>query len=90
MMDMRFGQRSSGVWAKERFEEAYKNDEIVINESGGKFSVRVKQYLRDDDGTERLGKPLSLMNGPFNQEGTQDIADLFTEKVFRFRSPLPY
>ena len=76
------------IWAKERFEEAYKNDEIVINESDGKFSVRTKQYLRDEDGIERLGKPLSLMNGPFNQEGTQDIAELFTEKVFSFPKPV--
>jgi adenine-specific DNA-methyltransferase len=76
------------IWSKERFDEAYKNDEIVINESNGKFSVRQKQYLRDENGIERLGKPLSLMNGPFNQEGTQDIAELFNEKIFSFPKPV--
>ncbi|RXK82753.1 site-specific DNA-methyltransferase [Chlorobaculum sp. 24CR] len=76
------------VWAKERFEEAYKNNEIVINESEGKFSVRTKQYLRDENGIERLGKPLSIMNGPFNQEGTRDIATLFPEKIFSFPKPM--
>ncbi len=76
------------VWAKERFEEAYKNNEIVINESGGNFSVRTKQYLRDENGIERLGKPLSIMNGPFNQEGTRDVATLFPEKVFSFPKPM--
>jgi len=75
------------IWSKERFDEAYKNNEIVVNESGGKFSVRTKQYLRDEHGVERFGKPLSLMNGPFNQEGTKDIADLFEEKVFSFPKP---
>lgn len=50
--------------------------------------MRVKQYLRDENGVERLGKPLSLMNGPFNQEGTQDIADLFDEKIFTFPKPV--
>lgn len=76
------------IWSKERLDEAYKNNEVVINESAGKFSVRQKQYLRDEAGVERLGKPLSLMNGPFNQEGTQDIARLFEEKVFSFPKPV--
>ncbi len=48
----------------------------------------MKQYLRDENGVERLGKPLSLMNGPFNQEGTKDIASLFDEKVFTFPKPV--
>jgi adenine-specific DNA-methyltransferase len=76
------------IWSKDRFDAAYANNEVVINHSRGKFSVRVKQYLRDENGLERLGKPLSLMNGPFNQEGTQDIAELFDEKVFSFPKPV--
>ena len=75
------------IWSRDRLEQAYQNNEIVINESNGKFSVRQKQYLRDENGVERLGKPLSLMNGPFNQEGTQDIAELFDEKIFNFPKP---
>lgn len=76
------------IWSKERFDQAYENNEIVINEKNGKFSVRAKQYLRDENGVERLGKPLSLMNGPFNQEGTKDIAGLFDEPVFGFPKPV--
>ena len=76
------------IWSKERLEEAYKNNEIVISETNGKYSVRIKQYLRDERGVERLGKPLSLMNGPFNQEGTKDIASLFPEKIFAFPKPV--
>ena len=75
------------IWEKDRFLEAYKNDEVVINESDGKYSVRVKQYLRDENGVERLGKPVSLMNGPFNQEGTREIRELFGAKVFDFPKP---
>ena len=30
------------IWTKERFEDAYRNDEIVINERDGKYSVRMK------------------------------------------------
>ena len=75
------------IWEKERFERAYRTDEVVINESNGKYSVRVKQYLRDERGVERLGKPLSLMNGPFNQEGTKEIRELFGAPVFDFPKP---
>lgn len=76
------------IWSKERLDAAYAAGEVVINEKSGKYSVRAKQYLRDENGVERFGKPLSLMNGPFNQEGTKDIADLFDEKVFSFPKPV--
>jgi adenine-specific DNA-methyltransferase len=75
------------IWAEDRVRAAYKNDEIVINESDGKFSVRVKQYLRDENGIERLGKPLSLLNGPFNQDGTHEITELLGKGVFDFPKP---
>ena len=75
------------IWEKTRLETAYKNDEIVINERDGKYSVRMKQYLRNENGVERLGKPLSLLNGPFNQEGTKEIRELFGSPVFDFPKP---
>ncbi len=75
------------IWSKERFETARQNDEIVINEHKGKYSVRMKQYLRNENGIERLGKPLSLVNGPFNQEGTKEIRELFASPVFDFPKP---
>ncbi len=76
------------IWSRDRLEAAYRNGELVITETDGVFSVRSKQYLRDENGIERLGKPLSLMNGPFNQEGTKDIARLFGKKVFSFPKPV--
>jgi len=75
------------IWSKERFEEAYKNDEIVINETDGKFSVRAKQYLRDVNGKMRLAKPISILNGPFNQEGTKELKELDLSKLFDFPKP---
>ena len=75
------------IWERGRFETAYRNDEIVINERDGKYSVRMKQYLRDENGVERLGKPVSLLNGPFNQEGTKEIRELFGSPVFDFPKP---
>jgi adenine-specific DNA-methyltransferase len=35
------------IWARERMEQALKNNEVVISEKSGEFSVRFKQYLRD-------------------------------------------
>jgi len=75
------------IWSKERFERAYARGEIVINERNGKFSVRSKQYLKDENGVERLGKPVSLLNGPFNQDGTKEIKKLFGKPVFGFPKP---
>ncbi|MCL4199331.1 MAG: site-specific DNA-methyltransferase [Phycisphaerales bacterium] len=75
------------IWAEDRLKAAYDAGQVVVNEKDGKFSVRVKQYLRDEQGRERLGKPLSLMNGPFNQEGNKEIEALFGERVFSFPKP---
>jgi adenine-specific DNA-methyltransferase len=76
------------IWSEERFLSAYRKGEIVINESNGKFSVRSKQYLRDENGVERLGKPISLLNGPFNQDGTKEIKELFDgTAIFGFPKP---
>lgn len=75
------------IWSQDRFEKAYANDEIVINEKNGKYSVRSKQYLRDEHGVERMGKPVSFLNGPFNQDGTKEIKELFSFSVFGFPKP---
>lgn len=77
------------IWSKERLEEAIARDEVVFSEKAdGTVSVRMKQYLRDPDGVERLGKPVSLLIGPFNQQGTADLAELFSTKVFDFPKPV--
>ena len=75
------------IWSRERVEEAYRNNEIVIKKNDGKHSVRVKQYLRDESGNERLTKPLSIFLGPFNQEGTKEISALIGRAVFGFPKP---
>lgn len=76
------------LWSRERAEQAVRNGEVVVNESDGKFSVRVKQYLRDETGVERRMKPLSILIGPYNQEGRKDAASLFgDDQVFPFPKP---
>lgn len=76
------------LWSRERVEKALADDEIVFSESNGKVSVRVKQYLRDEQGVERLGKPVSVLIGPYNQSGTRDLEALFETKVFDFPKPV--
>ena len=75
------------IWSKDRVEEALANDEIVVNETDGKLNVRVKQYLKDESGRIRKTKPLSLLIGPYNQEGSKEIESLFGEEVFKFPKP---
>lgn len=81
--------RKQWVWEKSKLLSAIENNEVEFSlQSDGTYSVRSKSYLRDDNGNMRRGKPLSLMNGPFNQEGTKDVRNLFNDKaVFDFTKP---
>ncbi len=68
--------------------KAIKEDEIVFRKTDGNWSVRFKQYLRDENGNIRKGKPISILNGPFNQEGTWEIETIFGNKD-EFANPKP-
>ena len=72
---------------KSRLDAAYQRGEIVINENNGKYSVRFKQYLKDENGVIRKGKPLSLITSCFNQDGTKEIQELIGRGVFDFPKP---
>jgi adenine-specific DNA-methyltransferase len=78
------------IWEKERLLKAIKDDEVVFNknEKDNKWSVRFKQYLKDENGIIRKGKPISIFNGPFNQEGTWEIETIFGDKTI-FNNPKP-
>ena len=75
------------IWEKSRLYAAYNRGEIVINEHDGKYSVRFKQYLKDENGVVRKGKPLSIITSCFNQDGTKEIQDLIGRGVFDFPKP---
>ena len=75
------------IWSKDRLYAAYAKDELVINEKNGKYSVRFKQYLRDENGVLRKGKPLSLITSCFNQDGTKEMEELLGRGVFDFPKP---
>ena len=81
--------RKQWVWERERLERAIENNEVVIKkQSNGDYSVRAKVYLYDETGNIRKGNPLSLLNGPFNQQGTKETAELIGSQVFDFPKPV--
>lgn len=81
--------RKQWVWSRERLEKAIANNEVEFNkQKDGTYSVRAKKYLFDENGDIRRGKPLSIMNGPFTQDGTKEIRKIFgTENAFKFAKP---
>ena len=50
--------------------------------------MRSKVYLKDENGNIRKGKPITVMNGPFNQEGTKECEQLLGSKTFSFPKPV--
>ena len=75
-------------WSKERVIEALNNDALVIKETNEGWSVRYKQYLKDEDGNERPAKLFSVIVKPWSQEGTSEIVDLLgSGKIFPFPKP---
>ena len=75
------------IWEKKRLYDAYDRGEIVVNEKNGNYSVRFKQYLKDEHGIVRKGKPLSLLTLCFNQDGTKEMEELLGRGVFDFPKP---
>lgn len=76
------------VWSKERMFKAIENNDVEFTEKNGKYSINAKKYIKDENGEIRRGTPISLLNGPFNQEGTKEIRQLFNGKnPFDFVKP---
>lgn len=81
--------RKQWVWSQDRLMAAIANDEVEFNkQKDGTYSVRAKKYLIDENGNMRRGKPLSILNGPFTQDGTKEIRHLLgSEEAFKFAKP---
>ncbi len=75
------------IWSKERLFEAQSKNFLQINETNDKFSVRFKQYLRNENGEIRKGKPISIFIGPYNQDGTKELENIFGKKIFNNPKP---
>lgn len=82
--------RKQWLWSKERVMKAQKENKLVFNfnQKEGTYSVRFKGYLFDEDGNEKRGKPLSMLIGPYTQEGTKDFEEMFNRDIFPFPKPV--
>ncbi|MDP2762616.1 MAG: site-specific DNA-methyltransferase, partial [Sideroxyarcus sp.] len=75
-------------WSRERSLAALENNELVIKQVKGKWSVNYKQYLKDGDGEERGAKLYSIIEGVYTQHGTNEVKELFGDgKAFSFPKP---
>ena len=75
-------------WSKERAMKALAEDELVIAEKRGKWTVSYKQYLKDAGGDERRSKAYSIIEGIYTQQGTNEVKEMFGDgKTFSFPKP---
>lgn len=76
-------------WSQERVEEAIKNNELeFVKDKNEKWSVHTKQYLKDENGIVRQGKPFSIIDDVYSQHGTNEILNLLgNAKIFSYPKP---
>ncbi|HHT9690284.1 TPA: site-specific DNA-methyltransferase [Legionella pneumophila] len=77
------------LWSKDRVESALSKNEIAfLKDKNGNWSVHTKQYLKDENGVLRKGKPFSLIDDIYTQHGTNEIIELFgSAQIFSFPKP---
>jgi adenine-specific DNA-methyltransferase len=77
------------LWGKERAYEALKNNELeILRGNDGSWVVSTKQYLREEDGTMRQGKMLSIIDDVYTQHGTNEMINILgNAKIFNYPKP---
>ena len=71
------------VWSQERMLEAIAQNNVEFQEnSDGTVSVNSKQYLKNEFGEIRRGKPTTFYDKVYTQNGTKEIDELFNKKIF--------
>ncbi|MDO8998375.1 MAG: site-specific DNA-methyltransferase [Bacteroidota bacterium] len=80
------------LWGEERVKEAVKNGELeFIKSKDGAWSVHTKQYLKEENGEIRTGKPFSIIDDVYTQHGTNEIIKLFgNAQIFSFPKPTSF
>jgi len=77
------------LWSHERVLKAQEENMLLFNkQSDGSYNVRFKGYLKDENGVMRRGKPLSILEGPYTQEGSKDFQSFFSKSIFPFPKPV--
>lgn len=81
--------RRQWLWSKERVAQALERGELeFLKGRDGQWSVHTKQYLTEEDGTQRKGKAQSIIDDVYTQHGTNEMLELFGDaQVFPFPKP---
>lgn len=76
------------LWSKERVMEALKNDDLEIVQGKDGWVVSSKQYLREEDGSLRPAKMLSIIDDVYTQHGTNEMINIMGDaKIFQYPKP---
>lgn len=76
------------LWSKERVMEALKNDDIEIVMGKDGWVVSSKQYLREEDGSIRPAKMLSIVDDVYTQHGTNEMIQIMgNAKILQYPKP---
>ena len=83
--------RRQWIWKKEKVDEALKNDMLSFKQdSNGNWSVRYKNYMKDEKGKLRRVKPFSIYDKTYTQEGTKEITEILGKDIFSFPKPTKF
>ena len=76
------------LWGKERVMEALKNDDLEITKGKDGWVVSTKQYLKEEDGSIRPAKMLSIIDDIYTQHGTNEMIRIMgNAKIFQYPKP---
>ncbi|TSA26062.1 site-specific DNA-methyltransferase [bacterium] len=77
------------IWSRERVDISIQRKELGFRkEKNNKWSVFIKQYLKDENGNIRETKAFSIIDNVFTQHGTNEILKLFgSGNIFPFPKP---
>lgn len=80
------------LWSKERVYDSLEKGEIeFIKSKNDSWSVHSKQYLNDENGDIRQGKPFSIIEDVYSQHGTNEVLDLLgNAQIFSFPKPIKF
>lgn len=76
------------LWSKERVLSAIANDDIEFSKGKDGWVVSSKQYLKEEDGSIRPAKMLSIIDDIYTQHGTNEMIKVMgNAKIFPYPKP---
>lgn len=84
----KFGKPNTWRWSKEKFEWGKKNGFIVIDNQKEKVYIKQYQFVDNEDNIRERFIPYRALSTHLNSEGSNDITNIFKQKIFDFPKPL--